>query len=396
MSWPVHRAASVFPMLSDEELRELADDIARHGLLEPLWLYDDPDEGRVLLDGRNRLRACELADVEPTTRLYTGTDPIGFVVSENVRRRHLSAGQLGLLALDLEQLYAESNRPGRPRKDEIVADLPHLSTDERKARERAAKVVGTSGRVVSQAKRVANKAPDLAEKVKAGALAIDRADRIVRDREAEQRRIEQAREDAKVVSIAVRAEVRGGDFREVLADLTGVAAIITDPPYPAEFLPLYADLAAWADKVLAPDGVLAVLSGQTHLPEVYRQLDGYRPYRWTACYLTTGAGYVSHPRRVQSQWKPVLIYGGGPRLADVIRSEGANANAKDLHHWGQDYGAFHTLVQRLTRPGQLVVDPFAGSSTTLLAAKALHRHAIGAEIDPEHLGVARRRIDAGA
>ena len=187
-------------------------------------------------------------------------------------------------------------------------------------------------------------------------------------------------------------DIRVGDFREVLADLHDIDAVITDPPYPHEFIPLLGDLAAWADKVLKPDGVLAVLMGQTYLPEVYRLLDGHRPYRWTACYLTPGNGYASMARRVQSNWKPLIIYGGGPRLGDIIRSEGTDADAKSNHKWGQDYGAFHTIIERLTTRGQTVADPFMGSGTTLLAAKALGRHAIGADVDPQSITTARERL----
>lgn len=216
--------------------------------------------------------------------------------------------------------------------------------------------------------------------------------RIQRDREAEGRRIAQAKAEAAAQPEPTRVDIRHGDFREVLADLVDVDAVITDPPYPKKFLPLLADLAAWADKVLKPDGVLAVLMGQYYLPEVYRLLDGGRPYRWTACYLTPGASYRSHPRRLHSNWKPLLIYGGGPRFTDMIRSEGTDAGAKSNHKWGQDYGAFHTIVDRLTERGQTVVDPFMGSGTTLLAAHALGRHTIGADIEAEHVTKTKERL----
>src|SRR4029077_17062175 len=105
-------------------------------------------------------------------------------------------------------------------------------------------------------------------------------------------------------------ECRRGDFRAVLADLTNVDAIITDPPYGKEYLPLLRDLAALADRILKPDGIMAVLYGHTYLPEAFAQMTGFRPYRWTACYLEQGNGYVSQARKVQSNWKPILIYGG--------------------------------------------------------------------------------------
>jgi ParB-like chromosome segregation protein Spo0J len=394
---PVHPAAELFPLLAGPELDELADDIAANGLHEPIWLYDDPERGTVLLDGRNRLAACELADVEVVTRTYDGDDPVGFSLSQNLKRRHLTPGQRAMLALAVEPLYAaeaKARQGARTDLDEdIPADPPECSKPAvRESRERAGKAVGAAGRNVSTAKRITKDAPDLAEKVRSGDLALDRAERIVRDRESEAKRVAEARAQAASAPVLARVDLRHGDFREVLADLRDVDAIITDPPYPAEYLPLLSDLAVWADEVLAPDGVLVILFGQTYLPEVYRRLEGGRPYRWTGAYLTPGAGYVSMARHVQSNWKPLLVYGGGPRFADTLSTEGSDANAKSLHKWGQDYAAFHTLIERFTKPGQTVCDPFAGSGTTLLAAKALGRHAIGAELDEEHIRTAQERV----
>lgn len=383
-------------MMDADELQHLADDIKANGLREPIWLTEDGQ----ILDGRNRLRACEIAGVPARFAEYHGDDLVEFSLSKNIERRHLTVGQRAMLALDaLPLLEAQAKESQGARTDlqpvpDFVAELPQSSepVSERKSREKAAKRVKVSGRSVSQAKRVKAEAPDLAEKVANNELALDRADRIVRDRKAEARRVEQAKKDAEAREHPPTIDVRHGDFRDVLADLQNVDAIITDPPYPREYLPLLDDLAAWADKILAPDGLLAVLFGQTYLPEVYRRLDGHRPYRWTMAYLTPGAGYSSHPARVQSNWKPVLLYGGGPRLSDVLRSEGTDAAAKDLHHWGQDFAAFDTLVRRLTHPGQTVVDPFMGAGTTLLAAHAHGCHVIGADTEAEHVATTLRRF----
>lgn len=394
MAYTIHPAADLFPLLDSGDLAALAEDIRTHGLHEPVWLWDDPQRGTVLLDGRNRHRACQLAGIEPATRLYHGDDPIAFSLSQNLKRRHMTAGQRDFLALEVEALYAaEAKRTQGTRTDlppsDFRADLPE--SNERRSRERAGKAVSASGRGVSQAKRVQQAAPDLAEKVRSGQMAIDRAERIIRDREAEQRRIEQARAEAAAEPEPSSVDIRLGDFRDVLADVECVDAIITDPPYAAEFLPLLGDLAAWADKVLTPDGVMAILFGQTYLPEVYQLLDGHRPYRWTGCWLTEGPAYVSHARRVHSNWKPLLVYGGGPRFTDVIRSE-IDASAKSNHDWGQGYAAFHALIEKLTHRGQTVADPFMGSGTTLLAAHSLGRHAIGCDISRASVATARERL----
>ena len=181
-TWPVHPAADIFPMLTGVELEELAHDIAENGLLEPVWLWRDPEDGtEYLLDGRNRKAACAESGAELKTRYYNGTDPISFVVSLNIRRRHLNEGQKGIVALELVPLYEEQGRKEKaravaeanarePKRSSDGADRHHLKPDEPKKRapkstDKAAKAVGTSGRTVARAKRIREKAPELEQKV---------------------------------------------------------------------------------------------------------------------------------------------------------------------------------------------------------------------------------------
>jgi ParB-like chromosome segregation protein Spo0J len=89
-SFAIHPVAALFPMLPDDELDDLAADIRERGLLQPLTLSAD---GRFLLDGRNRLAACERAGVEPAFVHYDGNDLTGFIIGANVHRRHLTKGQ---------------------------------------------------------------------------------------------------------------------------------------------------------------------------------------------------------------------------------------------------------------------------------------------------------------
>ena len=82
----VHPVAALFPMLPDDELEELAADIKEHGLLDSIEL----DKDGQLIDGRNRLKACELAGVEPRFSLYEGSGVavISHILSKNQNRRH--------------------------------------------------------------------------------------------------------------------------------------------------------------------------------------------------------------------------------------------------------------------------------------------------------------------
>ena len=72
--------------MKPEELRELADDITANGLRDPVTLTPDG----LLLDGRNRALACEMADVEPATTIFDGV-PWLFSLSRNKHRRHMTA-----------------------------------------------------------------------------------------------------------------------------------------------------------------------------------------------------------------------------------------------------------------------------------------------------------------
>lgn len=81
-------------MLDEDELQALADDIRDLGQLQPIVL----DSSGRILDGRNRLRACELAEVEPEYITYSGTNPSAYTLSVNLRRRSLSKGQAAMIA----------------------------------------------------------------------------------------------------------------------------------------------------------------------------------------------------------------------------------------------------------------------------------------------------------
>jgi hypothetical protein len=105
-SLPVHPAAEIFPLIEGKEFTQLITDIKAHGLRELITVHDG-----MILDGRNRERACIEAGVEPKYTPFQGDDPVAFVMSKNIHRRHLTGKQKRELTTKLVKMQPEkSNR----------------------------------------------------------------------------------------------------------------------------------------------------------------------------------------------------------------------------------------------------------------------------------------------
>jgi DNA modification methylase len=64
-----------------------------------------------------------------------------------------------------------------------------------------------------------------------------------------------------------------------------------------------------------------------------------------------------------------------------------------LHPTQKPLGALKPLISAFCPPGGVVLDPFAGSGSTLVAAKQLGRRFIGFEIDAQHHRTATSRLE---
>src|SRR3972149_11324473 len=169
-------------------------------------------------------------------------------------------------------------------------------------------------------------------------------------------------------------------FLPTLADAS-IDVIITDPPYPREFIHLYRVLAEQAARVLKPGSSLLAMCGQSYFGEVLQQMTPYLKYNWLICYLTPGVSPPKiWPRKVNTFWKPVvwLIKGeyDGDWHGDVIKSD-VNDNDKRYHEWGQSESGIIRLVETFSKPDDLILDPFCGGCTVGLAALSLGRRFIG-------------------
>jgi hypothetical protein len=180
----IHEYALLFPTATDDELAEMAADIKQRGLLCPIVTLD----GKVL-DGRNRLRACEMAGVTPHFQKYTGDDPLADVISWNLKRRQLSIGQKAALAVALKPEFEAQARDRQrvhggtaPGRESQNTSGKSATSDFGASRDKAAAAVGVSGRTVQDAEHVKESAPEIFEEVKAGRMTVNAAKQEVKQR----------------------------------------------------------------------------------------------------------------------------------------------------------------------------------------------------------------------
>lgn len=192
----VHPFAAEFPMLSDEEANDLAESIKANGQIHAIVL----DSNGLLIDGRNRLRACEIAGVEPrfTTFQGEGEDVDDFILANNIDRRHLSTGQRAMLVARRLERYkfvtladgknrdaAKVARIAKPRISEAIAVLDY-APDHADAVISGATPLHVALKVAHERKNAADstealltklraEAPDLADQVVEGTLTLREA-----------------------------------------------------------------------------------------------------------------------------------------------------------------------------------------------------------------------------
>src|SRR5688572_23025361 len=82
-----------------------------------------------------------------------------------------------------------------------------------------------------------------------------------------------------------RIKIFLGDFQEILSVFpeSTFDAVITDPPYPKGYLPLWRPLAFQSTRVLKRGGSLLSIVPHYALPEILQTVGQHLKYRWTLC-----------------------------------------------------------------------------------------------------------------
>lgn len=197
----IHPIAEIFPRMFVEDFAALRDDIAAYGVREPVWTWN-----KQLIDGRHRLLACEELGIKCPTREYDGTeaDLVPFVLSLNLRRRHLDASQRAMVAASIPPIGG------------------HVSA------EQAAELMNVGQRTVERAKKVIEHGvPELKAAVEKGEVSVAAAAEVAELPKREQRRL--VKEGAvKEAAAAKREKPKNDELERVKAELEDAHARLAE------------------------------------------------------------------------------------------------------------------------------------------------------------------------
>jgi DNA modification methylase len=451
LAW--HPAACIFPMMPDDELQSLADDIAKHGLREPVVMFD----GKVL-DGRNRSAACAIAQVKPKTIEFNGTaaDALAFVWSKNRTRRHLTSSQAAIADAKRAQLDGEyqnaiaETAKAQPKnhhqksKSTGGKNSPSKRDDTTRTDAKRAEAAGTNRKYIKPAEKIVATRPDLAEKIEQGKLTVPQA-------AAEIKRTEKAAEiKQKAEAVAelsndqplwtlINDDVMTG--LESVRDNHGPARLIfTDPPYNIgidygdgaeadsmphdKFVGWCKDWLALCKECLTDDGSLWLMTCDEVAAEsclILKDL-GFNIRNWIKWYETFGvncsgkfnrtsrhifyatmhkramvwnAEPVSRPSDRQTKYNDKRAATGGKIWDDVWqipRLTGTCEERIPTFPTQLPVALVEPIVLCASEPGDLVVDPFNGSGTTGVAAIRNGRKYIGIDKSEAFIDLAQKRL----
>ena len=382
--WPLRR----------EEFNQLEENILAEGIRDKIIAWRG-----YIVDGHNRYLIAQKHNIPYEVEEYEFED------IEAVKD-WMDANQLGRRNLTEDQWQISIGRRYNREKKGITErgnQYTKSATDQNDTKQTADRLADEYKISAPTVKRYAQKAkdfeelsktkPELAQSIWSGEKSLKE---VRKDEKKEE--IKAERELAATVGKDINTDFifKLGDFEEVLSDIPdgSIDCIITDPPYPKEFIECWSKLSRFAARVLKPNGFCIAYSGQYNLPEVINRMSKNLDYYWTFCMYHEGQTQIVNAVNLICRWKPVLIFQNGrSKISNTIQDYFiSEQREKSGHDWQQSVSGISYLIDMFTHVDDLIVEPFAGSGTTVIAARKMGRRIIAAEIDEETYNIAKFNI----
>lgn len=379
--------------LTEYEYQDLKKSIAESGQFMPIIVNT---EG-IILDGHHRWRICRELSIKPEITMKDFESSLFeklFVIDCNLKRRHLNSYQKGVLTLKKKPIYEEISRMNMSLGGKGGKNLTPLN----RVNGKLGKEVGVSHETIRKIEIIQKKASEEdKQKLVSGQKTISKIYRKIQ-KEDKRRELMMMK---PVMSLPKKIKLFLGDFREKAKEIRpdSIDLIFCDPPYDADGIALYGELAKLAERILKDGGSMVVYVGQYHFPQVMDSIQSHSHklrYWWMLCSQLNHYHGLVHRRHIYSSWKPLLFYVKGDRLKQSVDSMSdfmqSTEPEKALYRYEQSVEEAEYIIKHLTVENQIVFDPMMGSGTSGIAALANKRKFIGCEKDRPVFELAKRRI----
>ena len=403
------------------DLEPLASSIQAVGLLQPVVL----DSRKGLIAGQRRVEAARILDWTEIEAVIAcdADDALRLLRAqrdENTCRKDFAPSEAVAVGAAVEAIESRAAKerqrehgetaPGRRR--DTGGKLPQLKG---KTRDKVAAAVGMKARTYEKAKAVVEAAKQDPKRFGPLVKEMDKTGKVDRAYSKVRRAATAAAERANT------QEPSGVWTLTAAQDVVDCAALVTDPPYgildePWEPKQLESFTREWASRWWACGAhTLLIFWSQRYLWEGRRWFDeslSHYAFRQLLVWHYPNNKSPQSREGFKQTWEPIFFYRrvGSPRLIEL--SDGhwgdelhdfdchvaavpqSNFNDEDMkqHPAQKPVEVMRWLINAVTRPGEMVCDPFAGSGTTGIAALQLGRCFYGIETDPEYLAMAKGRI----
>ena len=398
-----HKYADIFPMIENNELENLKSDIKEHGLLQPIIMLDNK-----ILDGRNRYTACKQLGITPKFEEYKGDKPLEFVISLNLKRRHLTQSQAGVIALDVLPMLEELARQRQGSREDIVEKLPQ--SDKARSAVQAGKLFNVSEKYVREAKKLKETSPELLEEVRLGHKNFSEINKELKIKQAEEKK-EKLKEDTKNINSKDIGLIEGDCLEKIpTIENESISCLIIDPPYGIDFQSNY-KLAKHKKIENDQEEAFELLDKSLNLVKPKMKKDSH-------LYIFTSWKVIDKVKPIIEKYfniKNILIWNknnwsmgdldgnyaekyemiifatqgdrkllGDNRPVNVLDYE---RTSNLLHPTQKPLPLLKELIKNSTVEGEIILDYFAGSGTTLKAAKDINRNYIGIEKELDYINI---------
>lgn len=399
---------SLIPPLTTEEYAGLEESILAEGCRDALIVWGD-----ILIDGHNRYEICTSHGIPfQTTELFFASrnDVIAWIIKNQFGRRNLPAYERARLALRLKPVIAE-------RAKERMLN-PMQNSAQGTTRDEIATAAGVSHDTIAKVEKIeASARPEIKEQLRTGSISINQAyTEVKRQEKAEQRAEKMAA--LKEKAVIFDGNIVNGDCiakMEKLED-SSVDCVVTDPPYGIDYISNRRTVESEVIKPVANDGIKEALNlwenackvlfrkmkENSHIYiftswKVYPQFSEItgRYFKIKNCLIwrknNHGTGDLEGNYAEQYEMIIFATKGNrklnGNRVSNVLEFDKV-ASANLVHSCEKPVSLLEFLIEKSSDVGDFVIDPFAGSGSTLVAAKNKGRQYWGCELDTENYRIA--------